>query len=99
METAPKMLTVGENTRLYKFIRYIEPAVGKADYWIWKGGDVPDGPGAYAFNGKVPDISVVIKEGLFCAAVPNLATAKKWATETRSGVLLGKGYWGPQLSQ
>lgn len=140
--TARKQLTVSQNTRLYKFIRYIEPAVGKASYWVWKGGDVPDGPGAYAFNGKVPDISVIIREGLFCAAVPNLALrcdgklvptkgnphydggiaayftgfygpgyfsaydvpfdlakAKQWATETRSGVLLGKGYWGPQLSQ
>jgi hypothetical protein len=139
--TTRKILTVSEDTRLYKFIRYIEPAVGKALYWTWKGGDVPDGPGAYAFNGPVPDVSVVIERGLFCAAVPNLAlrcdgkrvptkgnphydggiaayftgmygpgyfaaydvpfnlaTAKKWATTTRSGVLLGKGYWGEQLS-
>ena len=28
-----------------------------------------------------------------------LARAKRWAKETRSGVLLGKGYDGPQLSQ
>jgi hypothetical protein len=140
MPPASKILTVSENTRLYKFIRYIEPAVDKAAYWVWKGGDVPDGPGAYAFNGKVPNISVVISEGLFCAAVPNLAlrcdgklvptkgnphfdggiaayfsghygagyftgyddpfnlaTAKKWARDTRSGVLLGKGYWGVAL--
>jgi hypothetical protein len=144
METDRAILTVSENTRLYKFMRYIEPAVGRADYWVWKGGVVPDGPGAYAFNGPVPDISVVIEHGLFCAAVPNLAlrcegkrvpfrpgfpdpnfdggiaayftgtfgagyfsaydvpfnlaTAKQWARETRSGVLLGKGYWGPTLA-
>jgi hypothetical protein len=137
------MLTVSKDTRFYKFVRYIEPAVGKAPYWIWQGGDVPDGPGAYAFNGPVPDISVVIQRGLFCAAVPNLAlrcvgkripfrpgfsdprydggiaayftsmyghgyfsdydvpfnlaTAKKWTRETRSAVLLGRGYWGEQL--
>ena len=143
MPPAGKTLTVGEHTRLYKFIRYIESAVGKAPYWVWQGGIIPDGPGAYAFNGKVPDISVVIKEGLFCAAVPNLAlrcdgkripfrpdfpdpkfdggiaayfsghfgagyftgyddpfdlaTAKKVARETRSGVLLGRGYWGVAL--
>ena len=27
----------------------------------------------------------------------DLATAKRWARETRSGVLLGKGYWGVSL--
>ncbi len=134
------MLYVSEKTRLYKFIRYIEPAIGRAPYWILRNGDVPDGPGAYAYNGPVPDISVVQREGLFCAAVPNLAlrrdgkrvptkgdprydggiaayftgvygpgyfsaydvpfdlaTAKRWARETRSGVLLGMGYWGPSL--
>jgi hypothetical protein len=32
------MLTVSKDTRFYKFIRYIEPAVGKAPYWIWRGG-------------------------------------------------------------
>jgi hypothetical protein len=138
------MLTVNEDTRLYKFIEYIEPAVGKADYWTWRGGIIPDGPGAYAFNGPVPDIQLVIREGLFCAAVPtlalrcngkrvpfrpgfpdphydggiaayftgtlgagyfsaydvpfDLARAKQWATTTRSGVLLGKGYYGPTLA-
>ena len=28
----PPLLTVSEYTRLYKFIRYIEPAIGEADY-------------------------------------------------------------------
>jgi len=137
------MLTVSPDTRLYKFMEYIKPAVGNANYWIWTDGDVPDGPGAYAYNGPVPDINVIIEEGLFCAAVPNLAlrrdgkwvpykpdnpdprydggiaayfsgyygagyfsvyayqfdltTAKQWATDTRSGVLLGQGYWGVSL--
>lgn len=146
MPPSTTILTVSEDTRLFKFIRYIESAVGVADYWTWKNGIIPDGPGAYAVNKRVPDISVVIEGGLFCAAVPNLALrcdgkripfrpsfpdrrfdggiaayfygsafgagyftgydepfklarAKRWAKETRSGVLLGKGYDGPQLSQ
>jgi hypothetical protein len=139
----PPLLTVSEDTRLYKFIRYIEPAIGEADYWPWKGGTVPAGPGAYAINKRVPDVSVVRTGDIFCAGVPNLAlrcdgkripfrpnfpdphfdggiaayfsgvygpgyftgydvpfnlaNAKRWARETRSGVLLGRGYWGVAL--
>lgn len=141
----PPILTVSENTRLYKFIRYLEPAIGRTPYWTWQDGIIPDGPGAYAVNKRVPEISVVISGGMFCAAVPNLALrcdgkripfrpnfpdlrydggiaayfygvygagyftgydepfdlarAKNWARETRSGVLLGRGYWGKALWQ
>ena len=137
------MLTVAESTKLYAGIRYLEPAIGIADYWAWRGGVIPDGPGAYAYNGPVPDIGVVKRGGIFCAGVPtlclrkagkivpyrpsypsaaydggiaayfsglygagyftgyddpfDLATAKRWARETRSGVLLGNGYWGVSL--
>ena len=50
------MLTVGENTNLYKFIRYIEPAVkaGNRTYWVWKKEPVPDrlghGPRTHRFQ-------------------------------------------------
>jgi hypothetical protein len=62
------MLTVGENTNLFKFIRYIEPAVkaGNRTYWVWKKGPVPDRLGAWAENAPVPNIKNV--KQLFCAA-------------------------------
>jgi hypothetical protein len=67
------MLKVHEDTNLFKFIRYIEPAVeaGNRDYWVWKRGPVPDRLGAWAENAPVPNIRNV--KQLFCAAVPNLA--------------------------
>jgi hypothetical protein len=138
------MLTVGENTNLHKFIRYIEPAVkaGNRKYWVWKSGPVPDRLGAWAENAPVPNVDNV--EQLFCAAVPNLALrrvgkripfrlnaqgnetidggvaayfdgvlgngyyhtftahlnykrARKWARETRSGVLVGWPFRGSAL--
>lgn len=67
------MLLVSDKTRLYKFIEYIQPAIGNTSYWIWEEGIVPSGPGAYADNAPVPDISEVINGGMFCAGVTNLA--------------------------
>jgi hypothetical protein len=54
------ILIVSEATRLYKFIEYIEPAIGNTSYWVWESGIVPDGPGAYADNERVPDIQEVM---------------------------------------
>jgi hypothetical protein len=61
-------------TNFDKGIAYLLPAVGKARYWYWPPnlGIVPSGPGAYAINEDVPDIDLVIREGLFCQAVVNL---------------------------
>ena len=131
------ILTVASNTRFYKAIRYLEPAIDRTAYWIWRSGIIPDGPGAYAHNSKLPGIQAVINGGIFCAGVGNVSTravgkrvatrgdarydggvaaywrspwgdgyftgydepfdlakAKRWARETRSGVLIGREYSG-----
>lgn len=140
------MLTVSSETNLYDFIVWIDNIVGRAPYWVWKGGIIPDGPGAYAVNEPIGSRNEmrdrIMNRGLFCAAVPNLALrtcgkriptkgdptldggiaayftgkfgpgyfsnydepfnldkAVRWAQETRSGVLLGQGYWGPEIWQ
>lgn len=71
------MITVGRETKLYPFIVWITPIVGKAPYWVWRSGIIPDGPGAYAVNSpignKVTMRSLIASRGLFCAAVPTLA--------------------------
>lgn len=135
------ILTVAQGTRFYDAIRYLEPAIDRARYWIWRSGIIPDGPGAYAHNSKAPAIDAVIRGGLFCAAVGSLslrrvgkrvatrgdarydggvaaywrspwgdgyftgydepfdlAKAKRWARETRSGVLIGREYSGGDSS-
>ena len=134
------MLLVSEDTRFYKPLRYLIPAIGRSDYWIWRSGGIPDGPGAWAKNAPAPDIDLVKRNPMFCAAVPNLLLrkagklvptkgderydggiaayfsgstvpayfsgydapfnvrrAKRWARRSRSGVLLGSGYWGAEL--
>lgn len=136
------MLTVSPDTRLYAGIVWMTPLVGRAPYWVWRDGIIPDGPGAYAVNAPIRRWTrrVVRYRGLFCAAVPNLMrrkagkviptrgdplydggiasyfsgyygrgffsdfevpfdprTALAWAQTTRSGVLLGKGYYGPEI--
>jgi len=132
------MLTAKEGTRFYRALQYIKPAIGRADYRWWTSGIVPDGAPAYAVNAPPPPIETVIRNGLFCAALPNLMlrvvgkriptrgnalydggiaaywhtsawglgdgyfagyerrfhlpTAKRWARESRSGVLIGRSY-------
>jgi hypothetical protein len=56
----------------WQAIRYLRPAIGKAQYWVWTNGIIPDGPGAFAYNGPPPPIKRVINGGIFCAGVPNL---------------------------
>ena len=136
------MLTVAKDTNLYKGIVWIESIVGRAPYWVWRSGIIPDGPGAYAVNRPIGRTlrRTIKRRGLFCAAVPNLMRRKagkiiptkgdpaldggiaayftgrfgrgffsefehdfnmdralRWARETRSAVLLGKGYWGEAI--
>jgi hypothetical protein len=136
------MITVARSTNLYPGIKWITPIVGKAPYWLWRDGIIPDGPGAYAVNERIPRglRRTILSRGLFCAAVPNLMrrkagkviptrgypeydggiasyftgvfgpgfftkyeqpfdaqTALEWAQASRSGVLLGKGYWGEEI--
>ena len=132
------MITAREGTRFYRALQYIKPAIGRTAYRWWTSGIVPDGSPAYAINAPPPHIDTVIRNGMFCAAVPNLMlrvvgkriptrgnhlydggiaaywhthawglgdgyfrgyerrfhlpTAKKWAEDTRSGVLIGRSY-------
>jgi len=114
-------------------------------YWVWAGGHVPEGEGAYAVNKAIPPADQLKGRRIFCAGVPNLirraagksiptrgntlydggiaayfytsafgglgpgffsgvdvpfnlATAKKWARETGSGVLIGRCYRGNTLA-
>lgn len=136
------MLLVAQDTRLRPGVDYITPAINRSEYWLWKSGIIPDGPGAWAKNAPPPDIDIVKRNPMFCAAVPNLILrkarkripskgdprfdggiaayfsgvygpgyysdydepfdmhkAKEWAQNTRSGVLIGKGYRGPAPGQ
>lgn len=66
------MKTARPGTKFYAALRYIIPAIGWCDYWIWRSGIIPDGPGAWAKNADPPEIEIVKRNPLFCAAVPNL---------------------------
>lgn len=66
--------TAKAGTHFRRGLDYLIPAVesGRVQYTWWIGGPVPDGAPAYAVNRDVPDINAVIRDGMFCAAVPNL---------------------------
>lgn len=66
------MITSREGTRFRAGLDYLLPAIGRGYYRWWIGGPVPDGAPAYAVNRPPPAIEAVIRDGLFCAAVPNL---------------------------
>jgi len=137
----PKITTAVEGTNFYEALEYVRPLIGNMLYWVWMGGDVPDGEGMYAVNKPLPPSGQLLGRRINCAGatnlffravgkrVPtrgfprfdggvaayfdsptinaqfgtvgyfhghdepfNLAKAKQWAEETRSGVLIGRPY-------
>jgi hypothetical protein len=118
---------------------------GHMPYEIWTGGDVPEGPMAWAANAPLPPVEAMLGKTCFCAGVANiirrdagkivptrgnphydggvaaywytsafgglgpgffqavevpfnLATAKKWARDSGSGVLVGRSYSSATLA-
>lgn len=68
------MLTIRDNCHSRRFIDYIEPMVDHMSYYHWKGGVIPSGGGAFAYNGPAPAHSYLRAHPyIFCAAVPTLA--------------------------
>lgn len=68
------MLTIAPATKSRRFIEYIEPMIHYGmPYYVWPGGGVPDGQGAYAYNGPAPAHSYLRGKSIFCAAVATLA--------------------------
>lgn len=69
------MLMVKERSKAHEPTVFFEHLVYKVPYWLWRGGIIPDGPGAYANNAPVhkEQLADALKQhGMFCAAVPNI---------------------------
>jgi GH25 family lysozyme M1 (1,4-beta-N-acetylmuramidase) len=136
---------VVDGTNFARGFKYVMQLNNHMKYWVWTGGNVPEGEGAYAANKPLPPVYQLKGKRIFCAGVPNLfrravgksiptrgnpnfdggiaayfytsafgglgpgffsdvnvkfdlAKAKKWARETRSGVLVGRCYRGDTLA-
>lgn len=64
------VLTAKEGTNFRKGLDYIMPIIGRREYWVWSGGDVPSGEGMYAVNEPLPPVEQI--GSINCAGTTNL---------------------------
>jgi hypothetical protein len=64
------ILTAKKGTNFRKGLDYILPIVGRREYWVWSGGEVPEGEGMYAVNKPLPPVEHIGR--INCAGVTNL---------------------------
>ena len=69
------MIMVKKESKAYEPTVFFERLVYKVSYWLWRGGIIPDGPGAYTNNAPIQKdemADTLRMHGMFCAAVPNI---------------------------
>jgi GH25 family lysozyme M1 (1,4-beta-N-acetylmuramidase) len=63
---------VRDGTNFARGFKYVMQLNNRMKYWVWTGGNVPEGEGAYATNKPLPPVNQLKGKKIFCAGVPNL---------------------------